>query len=284
MSHENQDLGKGLPALVQEVLTANFDYGMRSVNTAIPCIVIAVRNNLQTMMVDIQPTVNQKMEDGTVAERPPIYGVPVQFPCSTSSAFTFPIKPGDTGLAIFAMRSIEAWKNSNGRPSSPTDSGKFSYSDAIFIPGIQPPSVSINNPTKRIWAHDTNDAVLVNNIGTGNEIEVRLKANGDLVINTNQNVEINCENMTANVNSKAEIIATDVSVDASNSIELVTNTMTVTASGGTNWVGDITLSGNIIQTGNYTLTGTATFNGIVFDTHKHLGVTAGPATSGGPTN
>lgn len=282
--NQDQEIGKSLPSLIQETLSASFSYQTENIHTAIPCIVLAVRDNLVGMMVDIQPTINQKREDGVTAERPAILGVPVQFPCSSQAAFTYPIKVGDTGLAVFSMRNMDAWKSSNGRPSVPLNNAKFDKGDAVFIPGIQPPSVSINNPAKRTWSHDTNDAVLVNNIGTGNEVEVRLKANGDCIINTNRDVEVNCENITANVNTKAEIFATDVVVDASNSIELLANTMQITAVGGTTWIGDITMTGNLIQTGAYTLTGVATFNGIAFDTHKHLNVQPGVGTSGGPTN
>lgn len=283
MSQE-QEIGKSLSSLLQEALSASFNYQADSIHTIIPCIVLAVRDNLNGMMVDIQPTINQKLEDGTTAERPQILGVPVQFPCSKTAAFTFPINVGDTGIALFSMRNLDAWKNGTGRPTAPMNNAKFDKGDAIFIPGIQPPSVSINNPAKRTWPHDTKDAVLVNNIGTGNEVEIRLKANGDCIINTNQNVEVNCENLTANVNTRAEVYAPDILIDASNSIELSTNTLQVTAPGGTTWIGNITMTGNLIQTGTYSLTGAATFNGIAFDTHKHTGVQAGPSNTGGPTN
>ena len=44
----------------------------------------------------------------------------------------------------------------------------------------------------------------------------------------------------------------------------------------TTWVGTIS------HTGNYTGVGTHTFNGIPFETHKHIGVTSGNGTSGTP--
>jgi phage baseplate assembly protein gpV len=51
----------------------------------------------------------------------------------------------------------------------------------------------------------------------------------------------------------------------------------------TTWIGSINLQGNLVQIGNYTITGVATFNGIPFSTHKHIGVTVGGGTSGTPT-
>jgi len=83
----------------------------------------------------------------------------------------------------------------------------------MFIPGIQPPGESINNPSKRTWPHSTEDVVLVNNIGTANECEVRLKASGDIVINTNQNVEVNCKNATVTAQENVDVICQNVTVD-----------------------------------------------------------------------
>lgn len=238
---------------LEELLKAAFQSQMNNVYTSIPCVVVGV--NLTASTVDIQPSINQKLKDGTVSERPSILGVPISFPVSKTAGFTFPIEIGDTGLAVFSMRDMSAWKASNGRPAAPLTNGKMDKSDAIFIPGIEPPSITVNNPSKRVWSHDVKDAVLVNNIGSANEVEIRLKASGDVVINTAQNVEINCKNSTVN---------------ASESISMTSP--------------DIFIYGNITHSGNYTQTGTATFNGIVFDSHKHTGVQPGGGTSGGPTN
>lgn len=264
-----------LSALLQELQNAAVDNKSEQLHTAIPCIVVAVRDSLNGAMVDIQPTVNQRFKDNTTKERPAILGVPVAFPVSSTAGLTFPIKVGTTGIAVFSMRNLDAWKNSSGRPTTPLNFAKFDKGDAMFIPGIQPPGVNVNNPSKRTWTHSTEDTVLVNNIGTGQECEVRLKASGDIVINTNQNVEVNCKNATVTAQD-------DITLDCTN-LDVTASTATF-AIGETSWIGNINHTGNLIQIGNYTLTGTATFNGIVWDTHKHTGVTPGVGTSGGPTS
>lgn len=198
---------------LQEVLVAAFQNQMSNVNTAIPCIVVAVRDSLNGAMVDIQPTVNQRFKDGNVKERPVILGIPVSFPVSSTAGLTFPIKVGSTGIAVFSMRNLDAWKNSSGRPTTPLNYAKFDKGDAMFIPGIQPPGESINNPSKRTWPHSTEDVVLVNNIGTANECEVRLKPSGDVVINTLQNVEVNCNNATVTAQENVDVICQNVTVD-----------------------------------------------------------------------
>lgn len=249
-------------ASLQELLGSAVQSSLNNIHTAIPCVVVAVRNNLQGAEVDIQPTVNQKFKDGTTRERPVILGVPVSFPVSSNAGVLFPIKVGTTGTAIFSMRSIEVWKNGNGLPSAPNNSGKFDKQDAIFYPGIQPPGSSVSNPSKHVWTHSTEDVVVFNNLGSGTENEYRLKNNGDIVINTNQNVEVNCNNAT--VNAQADITLNSSNLD----VTADTATFAITT---TTWIG------NIIHTGNYTMTGVASFNGIIFNTHDHI---PGP----GPSN
>lgn len=255
---------------LQELLGASFQNQMSNVYTSIPCIVVAVRDSLNGQMVDIQPTINQRQKDNTTAERQPILGVPVSFQVSKNSGLTFPISVGDTGLAIFSMRNLDAWKAGSGLPAAPLNFAKFDKGDAIFLPGIQPPGVAVNNPAKRTWPHNTNDTVLVHNIGKSNETEIRLLIGGGVVINTTQDVEVNCQNLTANVEAEATVNATNVYLDATGVVDISASTMNVNV-GQTNW------NGNITQVGNYTSTGNFTFNGILFSTHDHI---PGP----GPSN
>ena len=245
--------------VIQDVLTSAFNSQMQNLYTALPCIVVAVRDNLSGQMVDIQPSINQKFKDGTVKERPVISGIPVSFPVSSTAGMTFPIKVGDTGMAIFSMRNMDSWKSGNGRPSSPTNFAKMDKSDAVFLPGIQPPSMAVNNPTRHVHTHDTKDTVLFANLGA-TECEVRLKADGSIEINTsNQPVVINCSDATVNASGAINLNAQSMVVDIPN----------------TTWIGVIN------HTGNYTQVGTYTLNSININLHKHTGVQTGSGTSGG---
>lgn len=250
-----------LVAVIQDTINSAFDYKMESVNTAIPCIVLGIRDNGGTQMVDIQPTINQKLQDGSIKERPPILGVPVSFPVSSTAGMTYPIKIGDTGMAVFSMRDMDSWKSGNGRPSTPSTASKMSAGDAVFYPGIQPPGNAVNNPSKHVLTHSTADTVMFANLGAV-ECEVRLKADGSIEINTsNQPVTINCSNATVNASESINLNSPQMTVDVASSV----------------WLGDI------VHTGNYTGVGVQTFNGIVFSTHRHLGVQTGNGTSGIPT-
>lgn len=242
-------------AAIQNTIVSAFDSQMQNLYTILPCIVVAVRDDLNGQVVDIQPTINQKMQDGTVAERPTIGNVPVSFQVSKKAGFTFPIEVGDTGTALFSMRNMDGWKAGNGRPSSPMNFAKMDKGDAIFLPGIQPPGIAVNNPAKHILTHNTKDTVMFGNLG-GAEAEVRIKVDGSVEINTsNQPVVINCSDATVNASNSINLNAVNLTVDATNST----------------WIGPIN------HTGNYTGVGVQTFNGIIFGTHDHI---PGP----GPSN
>lgn len=236
-----------MSADIQELLGAVFEDKMNNQYTSIPCIVVAVKDNGTTQMVDIQPSINQKSPDGTIAERPPILGVPVSFPVSSTAGMTFPIKAGDTGMAVFSMRDMTAWKSGNGRPSSPTNFAKMDKADAVFYPGIQPPGSAVNNPSKHVMTHSPEDTVMFANLG-GTEAEVRIKVDGSIEINTsNQPVTINCSNATVNATQSINLNSPQMTVDVANTL----------------WIGGIT------HQGNYTGVGVQTFNGVIFSTHKH---------------
>jgi len=246
-------------AAIQSTMTSAFDSLMNNKYTVIPCIVVAVRDGLNGQMVDIQPTINQKEQDGTVKERAVIPGVPVSFQVSKKAGFTFPIEVGDTGTAMFSMRNMDGWKSGNGRPSSPMNFAKMDKSDAIFLPGIQPPGVAVNNPAKHVLTHDTKDTVLFANLG-GVEAEVRLRVDGSIGITTS--------------NMPIIIEGSDVTINAATSLSLNTPSLTVDAD-TTLWLGDITYQSNITHvgsyshTGNYIGVGVQTFNGVIFSTHRH---------------
>lgn len=242
---------------LQELVVASFDAQIANQYTSIPCIVVSVDG---PNMVSIQPTINNKSRDGTVVERPPILGVPVGFPVSSTAGMTFPIKVGDTGLAVFSMRNLDGWKAGNGRPASPQNFAVMDKGDAMFYPGLQPPGSSINSPGKHVLAHNTSDTVMFSNIG-GNEAEVRIKADGSIEINTSQQpVTINCSEAIVNASTSIQLTSPAMIVDCEN----------------------MTFVGNITHQGDYTQVGTYTLNSININLHKHIGVTSGNGTSGTP--
>src|SRR5690606_29947511 len=119
------------------------------VNTCIPARIVNVRDNLSTMTVDVQPLVNMYKHDKTSTPWSTISNVPLIFPSSNTSAFTFKIEEGDTVLLVFSQCNIENFQFGTGTPASPVTFSKFNENDAIAIAGLFPVSKSINNPSKR---------------------------------------------------------------------------------------------------------------------------------------
>jgi hypothetical protein len=234
-------------ASLEQLLVDSFDHQIAGLYTAMPATIVTIKDNLNTLMIDAQPSVNINYLDGRVAERPPILNIPVIFPTSSTSALTFPLRVGDPVWLMFSMRGLDAFKAGNGKPSTPTDFRKFNVQDAVAIPAPWPQSMSPNNPSKRVWDHSTEDMVMVHNIGTGNECELRLKADGVIQVRTSQDVEVLGKSVTVNATDSLNFNAPLATFDVAE----------------TTWIG------NISQSGNYTGIGIQSFNGIIFSTHKH---------------
>lgn len=247
---------------VMDVIRTQFKIDMADIHTAMPCKVVNVYNDNQQQKVDVIPSTNNLLKDGTGEPGMQILGVPVIFPGSMATLISFPINAGDTVLCVFAQRSMDNFKIGSGEPTTANDYRKFSDQDAVAIPGLFPFGKSLNTPQIRKFPHESNrDLCIAHNIASGTEVNILLKQSGDLIINTEQAVTVNCTTGTIN---------------ATQSLSINTPTLNINAN-TTNW------TGNIIHTGNYTMTGQARFNGRLFDTHTHGGVTPGTGTSG-PVN
>lgn len=231
---------------LEETLTNSIEHHFENFHFSIPAIV--VRSDLENQQVDVQPSLNIKMFDGSGAsERPVILNVPLQFPVSKTAGFTFPVEKGDTVLLVFSERGLDSWKEGNGYPVTPTDFRMLDYKDAIAIPGLFPKNSTVNKPSKHVLTHNPKDTVLFANLGA-TEAEFRIKQDGSVEINTsNMPVTVNCSEATVNASTSIGLNAPTMIVDVAES----------------QWLGNIT------HTGGYTGVGVQTFNGIVFGSHKH---------------
>lgn len=248
-----------IPALLTDLLHSQFEDSMGSIWTACPGIVLGVSGDFSDLRATVRPSINELYADGSSEDHLEILSVPVVMPGGQNTLMSFPLAVGDTVLLVFSMRSMDNFKIGNGQPTIPNDARKFQAEDAIAIPGLFTFSRSTNRPSIRKYPHNPKtDLVVAHNIASGTEVMIHFKQNGDLIINTEQKVTVNCK--TGEMN-------------ATESYTINTPTLNINAA-TTNW------SGNIIHTGNYTGTGQARFNGVLFDTHFHSGVTPGSGSSG----
>lgn len=224
----------------EEVLRHAFRQQTGNLYTALPCMIINIHSNLESLMVDVQPVVNELRKDGVNEEHPPILGVPVVFPASSTTMISFPLHVGDTVLCVFAHRGLDNFKSGNGMPSAPTDYRRFDKRDAVAIPGLFPFAKSLNRPAVRKWAHNTNDLTISHNIASGTEVEIRLKANGDISISTDQNITVQAENVTVNATNTTWVgDITHTGTLSSNGVVLSDHVHTGVQAGGSNTGGPI---------------------------------------------
>lgn len=303
-----------------EYIQDGVDYFLSQMNTALPGVVVTVRQSLHEMTVDVQPMVSFVTEDGEAVDRPVVLNVPIHFPTSRKSGMSFPVEPGDPVLLVYSMRNTDTWKRGQGTSSAiPTDKRKFDRRDCFAIPGFFPMAEAPNAPPKHTHPHDSKDTVLYSNLGDGNEVEVRLKPDGNLIINAPVKVTVNTVDAVVNADNSVEVNTNTAVVNADTSADINTATATINApntyvtgnlfvtgliSGanglailpgvnGSVVTGDLIMqSGDIemrngdldVQSGDVTFAGgVLTHNGKnVGDTHKHTGVQTGGDVTGNP--
>lgn len=116
-------------SIIMEALVGN-------VNTSIPAVVTAFDGHNR---VTVQPVVKRKYVGQEPTPLPPIEDVPILFPGAGDYWFTFDVPVGSWVLLVISQRSIEAWKNSpTGDVGEATTPRKWSFSDAVAIPGLMP--------------------------------------------------------------------------------------------------------------------------------------------------
>lgn len=266
---------------IEDALEDFVDYKLNRLYTAIPCRVVTVRNTLNDQRLDVQPLPNRKLADNTEEPQPTILNVPTIFPASKKASLTFPIDVGDIVLCVFSQRGLDAFKASTGAETyTPQTNRRFDIIDAMAIPGLFPFKDAINDPAKRKWTHSTRDLVIVNNIGTDTECEIRLKDNGNIEMRTDQDFYatfndglIECNNLTIEaqgnftVNAGSNISMTsgsdtsmfsgaNTSIEATGDLSLTAASWTVNVSGATtvnspitNWTGVFNLAGTLAMSG-----------------------------------
>lgn len=117
---------------LEESITNLVNTILGGVHTAIPATVKSY--NDKKLLVDVQPSINSRFEDGTVLAQPTIYSVPVVFPRTKTAAITFPIEKGDSVLLVFSEKSLDEWIDKG--KGTPEDPRRFDLSDAFAIPGV----------------------------------------------------------------------------------------------------------------------------------------------------
>lgn len=113
-----------------------FSDGLR---VALPAEVLAWSTS-EPELARVQPTVRlrERRDGALISYRPAAIKAPVSFPGSGGYSMTWPLQPGDTGLLVFADRSLDEWVEYGNPDSDPRSQRRHAYADGVFIPGARP--------------------------------------------------------------------------------------------------------------------------------------------------
>lgn len=156
-------------AALEEVIQKAVRYGALNLRVAIPCQIIAVQAD-QT--VALQPLFMTRFKGQSAQAMAPLHDVPVAMPQGRDFRVSYPVAPGDLGLALFCDRNLDAFLASDGTtPKDPQDDRNHDLSDAVFFPGLVPQTLQ----TKDVLP--TGDMVLQNG-----QLTLRLQKSGRLSV------------------------------------------------------------------------------------------------------
>lgn len=177
--------------------------------TAMPAVIINIKDNGQ-LRADVQPVTNRVYRDDATAEYPPVLSVPLIMPATQTSALLLPVKQGDTVLLVWCQRDITQFKIDADVPHDPQTARWQDFNDAVAIVGLFPFSKSRGLQSVHHLPHNPEDLVVVSNLGTPQESELRMKPNGDvdLTVANTYSVKaktINLQATNTNITSKIDM-------------------------------------------------------------------------------
>lgn len=214
------------------VINNHLDSYLRDLWFCIPCRVVRVIDNLEKLLIDVQPIPNEKYSNGTFTEHDTILNVPVVMLGSSTSMVSLPINQYDTVLCVFSQRELTGFKAGTGSPTNPNTFRLLDKTDAIAIPGLYTNSNSLNQPSKRTLSHNPLDVVVAHNIGTGYENEIRLKTDGTIQHTGDTTI-------IGNLDVQGDFSCTGNAVIGGN--ETITGNLTCSGTG--EFTGDVTIGG-----------------------------------------
>ena len=216
--------------------------------TALPGIVSKYSPGALTC--EVQPALKGRRENEkgevVIEPLPLLLDCPVVFPHAGGCSLTFPIRPGDECLVVFASRAIDGWWQQGGVQAAPV-ARMHDLSDGFVIPGP--------------WSQ----AKKISGVSTS-EVELR-SDDGEAKVSVNPSTH------RISIVTAGDVVQTV----SGNVTETVSGTKTIAAP-KIKFVGPVEMSSTL------TVKGEINGNGINLSSHRHTGVKAGDGTSGGPVN
>ena len=168
-----------MEAELTEAITNIVLNALADVHTALPAKVVSYDHTKRK--ANCKPLIKKAYRDGTQLSLPIINNVPVVWLGTKKGMVHFPLEKDDGVLLIFSERPLDTWLTTDIE-DVPKDGRKFDLTDAIAIPGL----FSFKGDSLA----DNNDDAIVKYLDS----EVRLKGDGDIVINCPDTKNINLGN------------------------------------------------------------------------------------------
>ena len=177
---------------LEEALRMSIDYRQALIWTCMPAIVVDFDADRQTCSCRVAIKMSFLGKDGlyTEVEVPLLRDCPVKFSSGGGVTLTFPIKPDDEVLVVFANRCIDSWW-SEGGVQSQAEFRMHDLSDGFVLPGIksQVNKFPVNTSAARLTMND-GSAYVEMNASTGDvivkstniKLDGKVTVTGDLIV------------------------------------------------------------------------------------------------------
>lgn len=209
-----------------------------------------------TVTATVQPALRsvQQNNDGTTSTQnyPVLVDVPVIFPRGGGCTLTFPVKPGDECLLIFADRCIDFWWQA-GDVQETVDHRQHDLSDAFAIVGPQSQAHKISGISMSAAQLRTDDGAAFVEVAAGHDVTVQTPGK-----------------LTASAQGGTEITSPTIVLNGAVTINGTLSQGMGTSGGGATMLGPITVTNDV------------TAGGVSVKTHTHNGVQPGSGNTGGP--
>lgn len=117
------------------------------VQTTFPGVVVSYNRARQTAVVQVVPRLRWRdpETDELVFEQvPQLPDVPILFPAGAGVSIVWDLAAGDAVWVVLGDRCIGEWKDTGNADTEPPVPRRWDFSDAVAIPGGQPPAAALS--------------------------------------------------------------------------------------------------------------------------------------------
>ena len=135
---------------------------MKDYNFSMSAVIINA-DNISDGLVDVLPMANQFDFSMNEIEMPVIHNVPVIFPSTAKTSFTFPVDQGDGVLLVFTQHDNTDYLNGDKIQKTPMSQSWLALHHATAFVGFNTINESCFNPNNYTNKLDMNDVNIVHN-------------------------------------------------------------------------------------------------------------------------